>query len=61
MTENANKILESFEQLNPDEQHAVVVSLIKRSGELPSTALADADLCGIADETFTSLDDCLDA
>jgi len=57
MTENASKILESFDQLDPHEQHSVVVSLLKRAGELPSIALADHELCGIADELFSSMDD----
>lgn len=57
MTENASKILESFERLDPVEQHSVVVSLLRRAGELPSAPLTDDDLCGIADELFSSLDD----
>ncbi len=57
MTENASKILESFERLDPVEQHSVVVSLLRRAGELPSTPLTDDDLCGIADDLFSSLDD----
>ena len=57
MTENASKILESFERLDPIEQHAVVVSLIRRSGELPTSPLTDDDLCGIADDLFASMDD----
>ena len=56
MTENAIKILESFDQLNPEEQHSVVVSLLKRAGELPSVALADQKLCAIAEELFSSMD-----
>lgn len=57
MTENASKILESFDRLDPVEQHSVVVSLLRRAGELPSAPLTDDDLCGIADELFSSLDD----
>ena len=57
MTENASKILESFDRLDPAEQHSVVVSLLRRAGELPSVPLTDDDLCGIADELFSSLDD----
>ena len=57
MTENASKILESFDRLDPIEQHTVVVSRIRRTGELPKTPLSDNDLCGIADDLFTSLDD----
>ncbi len=57
MTDKATKILESFDQLAPEEQHSVVVSLLKRTGELPSIALTDDELCGIADELFSSLDD----
>lgn len=57
MTENASKILESFERLDPVEQHSVVVSLLRRAGELPSAPLTDDDLCGIADDLFSSLDD----
>jgi len=57
VTENASKILESFDRLDPVEQHSVVVSLLRRAGELPSAPLTDDDLCGIADELFSSLDD----
>jgi hypothetical protein len=57
MTENASKILESFDRLDPSEQHAIVVSLLRRAGELPSARLTDDDLCGIADDLFSSLDD----
>ena len=57
MTENASKILESFDQLDPVEQHSVVVSLLRRTHELPSVLLTDDDLCGIADDLFSSLDD----
>jgi len=57
MTENASKILEFFDRLEPIEQHDVVVSLIRRTGELPTEPLTDVDLCGIADDLFTSLDD----
>jgi hypothetical protein len=57
MTENASKILESFDRLDPIEQHTVVVSLLRRAGELPSAPLTDDDLCGIADDLFSSLDD----
>ncbi len=57
MTENASKILESFDRLDPVEQHSVVVSLLRRAGELPSAPLTDDDLCGIADDLFSSLDD----
>lgn len=57
MTENARKILESFDRLDPVEQHSVVVSLLQRAGELPSAHLTDDDLCGIADQLFSSLDD----
>jgi hypothetical protein len=57
MTENASKILESFDKLDPIEQHTVVVSLIRRTGELPTAPLSDNDLCGIADDLFASLDD----
>jgi hypothetical protein len=57
MTENASKILETFDRLDPIEQHTIVVSLLRRAGELPSTPLTDDDLCGIADDLFSSLDD----
>ena len=57
MTENVSKILESFDRLDPVEQHSVVVSLLRRAGELPSAPLTDDDLCGIADDLFSSLDD----
>ncbi len=57
MTENASKILETFDRLDPVEQHSVVVSLLRRARELPSAFLTDDDLSGIADDLFSSLDD----
>ncbi|MFN7733984.1 MAG: hypothetical protein ACK5OB_18955 [Pirellula sp.] len=57
MTENATKILESFDRLDPVEQHSVVVSLLRRAGELPSAPLTEDDLCGLADDLLSSLDD----
>lgn len=57
MTENASKILESFDQLDPVEQHSVVVSLLRRASELPLAPLTDGELCGLADDLFSSLDD----
>jgi hypothetical protein len=57
MTGNASKTLESFDRLDPVEQHSVVVSLLRRAGELPSASLTDDDRCGIVDDLFSSLDD----
>jgi hypothetical protein len=57
MTENSRKILEPFDRLDPIEQHSVVVSLIRRTGELPTAPLKDDGLCGITDDLFASLDD----
>lgn len=57
MTENASKILQSFERLDPAEQHSVFVSLLRRAGELLSAPLTDEELCGIANDLFSSLDD----
>lgn len=57
MTENVSKILETFDRLDPVEQHSVVVSLLRRARERPSASLTDDDLSGIADDLFSSLDD----
>ena len=57
MSENATRLIETFDQLDPPEQHLVVVSLLRRAGELPSHALTDDDLCGSADNLLSSLDD----
>jgi mRNA interferase MazF len=57
MTDNASKILETFDRLDPSEQHSVVVSLVRRAGELPSSPLTDDEVCGIAVELFSSMDD----
>jgi hypothetical protein len=48
---------DAADRLDPIEQHAVVVSLIRRTGELPTEPLTDDELCGIADDLFASLDD----
>lgn len=57
MTAKACKILEHFERLDPSEQHSLFVSLLRRAGELLSAPLTDEELCGIADDLFSSLDD----
>ena len=53
----ADESFQAFDRLDPIEQHAVVVSLIRRTGELPTEPLTDDDLCGIAEDLFASLDD----
>ncbi len=50
------QLLESFDRLDPAEQHSVVVSLLRRAMRLPLAPLTDDDLCGIADDQFSSLD-----
>ncbi len=57
MTETASKLVETFFSLPADEQHEVVVEILRYSGEMPSSPMSDDDLVAIADELFQSLDE----
>ncbi len=56
MTDAASKLLATFDSLSPEDQRALLVELLRRSGELPDTALSDDALTGLADEVFQILE-----
>jgi hypothetical protein len=56
MSDTANQLLAKFESLPPNEQHELLIALLRRSGELPDTIVSDDQLAGIADELFQTLD-----
>lgn len=56
MSETATQLLATFESLPANEQHDLIIEMLRRSGELPDTILADDQLVGLADELFQSLD-----
>lgn len=56
MTETAAQLLATFDSLEPQEQHALLAELLRRSGELPDTFLADEHMVGLADNLFQALD-----
>ena len=45
-----------FGQAPPSEQHELLIAMLRRSGELPDTIVADDQLVGFADELFQTLD-----
>ena len=56
MSEIATQLLSTFESLPAKEQHELLITMLQRSGELPDTMVFDAQLVGIADELFQTLD-----
>ena len=56
MSEAASQLLTQFESLPADEQHELLIALLRRGGELPDTIVSDDQLVGIADELFQTLD-----
>lgn len=56
MSEAASQLLATFESLPEDEQHELLIAMLRRSGELPDTIVSDDQLVGIADELFQMLD-----
>ncbi len=56
MSETATQLLAAFESLPANEQHELLIAMLRRSGELPDTILSDDQLVGIADELFQTLD-----
>jgi hypothetical protein len=56
MSEIASQFVNSFSSLPEAAQHEVLVALLRRSGELPSSELSDEALVGIAEEVFLRLD-----
>ncbi len=56
MTDTASQLLATFESLPASEQHALLIAMLRRSGELPNTVVTEDQLTGIADELFQALD-----
>jgi len=56
MSETTAQLMMAFESLPVQEQHELLTEMLRRSGELPSTPLADDHLVGLADELFQALD-----
>ena len=56
MTDIAIQLLAAFETLPAEEQHEVLVQLLRRTGDLPGSPLTDDALVSVADQLFQSLD-----
>ena len=56
MSDTASQLLATFASLPANEQHELLIAMLRRSGELPDTILTDDQLVGIADELFQTLD-----
>ena len=56
MSDTATQLLATFQSLSPKEQHEFLVTMLRRSGELPDTIVSDDQLEAIADELFQMLD-----
>jgi len=56
MSDNATQLLATFDSLPAEEQHELLIAMLRRSGELPDTIVSDDQLAEIADELFQTLD-----
>ncbi len=56
MSETTSQLLATFDSLPPNEQHELLVALLRKSGELPDTLFSEDALVELADEIFQSLD-----
>jgi hypothetical protein len=56
MSETAQQLLMTFESLPPQEQHDVLVEILRHSRELPSGEVSDNELTSVADSLFQMLD-----
>ena len=56
MSDTATQLLATFESLPEKEQHELLIAMLRRSGELPDTLVADDQLVGLADQLFQTLD-----
>ena len=56
MTDIASQLLATFESLPPREKHELLTQMLRRSGELPDSAMTDDELTAVADNLFQSLD-----
>ena len=56
MTETTSKLLAEFDTLPPNEQHELLVAMLRRTGDLPDSVVSDKELVGLADVLFQELD-----
>lgn len=56
MAEGAARSLATFNLLALQQQHELLVELLRRSGELPRTSLSDEHCIGLEDNLLQSLD-----
>lgn len=56
MSDTSAQLLATFESLSANEQHEVLVALLRRTDGLPESIVADNELIGLADELFQTLD-----
>ena len=56
MSGTTAQLMATFESLAAQQQHELLTEMLRRSGELPATLLADDHLVGLADEIFQALD-----
>ena len=56
MSDTAVQLLAAFASLPEGEQHELLITMLRRSGEMPDTIVSDEQLVGLADELFQTLD-----
>ena len=56
MSDTATQLLATFESLSENEQHEVLIAMLRHTGQLPDTILSDDHLVGLADVLFQTLD-----
>lgn len=56
MSETAMQLLAKFDSMPVEEQHELLIVMLRRSGELPDSIVSGDQLVRIADELFQALD-----
>lgn len=56
LSDAALELLARFESLPEQEQHELIVALLRRTEAFPNSVLLDEALVGLADELFRTLD-----
>lgn len=56
MTDIAAQLLSTFDTLSPQEQHELLIALLRRHPELVDTLISEEELVSMADELFQRLD-----
>jgi hypothetical protein len=56
MSDTATQLLNAFSSLSAEEQHEVMLALLRKSGELRGSTITDDQLVTLAEEVFLSLD-----